>query len=566
MPVRPRQRVRVFVPPSHGFRLPACGDALIIMIGPGMGFNRNEARMPSFETLPAQPPNETEVVAEPCSLVIFGASGDLARRMVLPALVHLAGRGLLPAGSRLLGFARTPMTDDAFRGQIRAAVQGGDGDPLLQNALPDFLAGAEYCAGDYNASNDYQWLANRLREIDREGVTGGRHLFYLATPPHLFPIIVERLAEAGLARRPDDRPEAGWSRIVLEKPFGLDLESARVLQRQVTRAFDESEVYRIDHYLGKEAVQNLFAFRFGNAIFEPLWDRRYIESVQITAAETLGVEGRGGYYETSGALRDMIQNHLLQMLALVAMEPPSEWTATAVRDEKAKVLRAVEPLLPDGPDPAAYRGQYAAGQIDDEPVPAYRREPGVAADSAVETFVALRLEIANWRWSRVPFYLRTGKRLARRITEVAVQFRPTPHHSLGEQSPELARPNNLILHVTPTSGMTLNVAAKEPGPGMRLQPVPMRFCLVPRNRQPLPSAYEYLLLDAMRGDPTFFARWDEVETAWRIVTPLQEHWASVGSQMLYPYRSGSWGPQEADRLLRPGHRWRDLNGPLDCPS
>jgi glucose-6-phosphate 1-dehydrogenase len=505
-----------------------------------------------------------ENAADPCALVIFGASGDLSRRMVLPALLHLAGRGLLPGGTRILGFARTSLTHDAFREQIGSALRSDD-SPQARAVLPELLAQTEYFAGDYHRPEDYRWLAERLAALDREGVTGGRRLFYLATPPHLFGVIVEQLAAAGLARRAPGEHDGGWSRIVLEKPFGLDLASAQVLQRQVTGAFDESEVYRIDHYLGKEAVQNLFAFRFGNAIFEPLWDRRYVESVQITASETLGVEGRGGYYETSGALRDMIQNHLLQLLALVAMEPPAEWTATAVRDEKAKLLRAVRPIAPAGPDPTAFRGQYAAGVLDDEPVPAYRNEPGVAPDSTVETYVGLRLEIANWRWNGVPFYLRTGKRLARRITEVAVQFRPTPHLSLGEQAPDMASPNSLVLHVTPSSGMTLNVAAKEPGPGMRLQPVPMRFCLVPRDRQPLPSAYEYLLLDAMRGDPTFFARWDEVETAWRIVAPLLDHWSAAGAEGLCSYAAGSWGPAEADRLLRPGQQWRDLNGPLECP-
>jgi glucose-6-phosphate 1-dehydrogenase len=403
-------------------------------------------------------------------------------------------------------------------------------------------------AGDDDARG-YAWVGERLAANDAEAGTGGRRLFYLAVPPAAMKPIVERLTEMELAGHGYHPPEGGWAHIIVEKPFGRSLETARALNREVTTALDERDVYRIDHFLGKEAAQNLFAFRFANGIFEPVWNRNYIDHVQITAAETLGMEGRGSYYETAGALRDMVQSHLLQVLALVALEPPAEWEPDAVRDEKAQVLTAIRPIRPEEVDSVAVRGQYAG----------YREEKDVKPDSNVETYAALRVSVENWRWAGVPFYLRTGKRLAKRITEVHVVFKPAPHCIFSKRG-EVGQlpPNSLTLRLTPDEALYLNLEGKRPGQGMHLRPVTMDYTDLAAAETP--SAYEYLLLDAMRGKATLFARADEVEASWEVVQPVLDRWESTPAEDFPNYAGGSSGPAAADELLaRDGRRWRQLD-------
>lgn len=509
-------------------------------------------------------------IAEPgrtssCTLVLFGASGDLAQRMVMPAVFRLARQGLLPPEFDVIGYARTPLTDGGFRSRMRDAVlaQPRPGD---EAAWPAFARRLSYVAGDYAGDDGgFAALSGRLDEIDRRieasAGSGRRRLFYLATPPALFATILVRLSEHGLAGRGYQAAGDGWARVVIEKPFGHDLASARALNATIGGLFDEADIYRIDHFLGKEIVQSLFALRFANGIFEPVWNRNYIDHVQITAAETLGVEGRAGYYEQAGAMRDMVQNHLLQACALVALEPPAEWSARAVRDEKAKVLRAVARLPPAD----AVRGQYAGGHIRGSRVPAYRDENKVAADSMVETFAAVRLQIENVRWAGVPFYLRSGKRLAVRSTEIVVEFKPAPHTPFAMSSGQGMRPNRLIATVSPHEGVVLEVVGKHPGQEMHLQPIDLPYCYS-RGAEPgaSPTAYERLLLDALRGDPTFFARADEVESAWGIVEPVIQQWERERAPDFPNYAAGSMGPPAADELMRrDGRRWRPFTpGPV----
>lgn len=493
-----------------------------------------------------------------CAIVLFGASGDLAHRMVVPAIFRLVRRGLLSPDLALIGYARTKMTDDEFRESMRKAVMR-EPEPGDESAWPDFARRLVYLPADYSDDDarGYKWLADRLASCDENAK--GRRLFYLATPPSVFSSILQRLSDSGLAGHGYHPPEGGWARVIVEKPFGRDLESARELNAEIAKYFDEHDVYRIDHFLGKEAVQNLFAFRFANSIFEPVWNRNYIDHIQITAAETLGVEGRGSFYEGAGALRDMVQNHLFQLLALIGIEPPAKWGSKAVRDEKFQVLQAVRRTRTGEVDQFCVRGQYGAGEIGGEQVPKYREEKDVAPDSSVETFVALKLFIDNWRWSGVPFYLRTGKRLAKRRTEIAIQFKPAPHTPFAQDGRDLV-PDTLVMSISPDEGLSLRVEGKKPGHDMQLREVDLDYC---SSEDPeaaeKPSAYEHLLLDAFRGDPTFFSRADEVEAAWEIVEPILKHWPANKPADFPNYDAGSSGPAAADELIQSdGRRWRRL--------
>ncbi len=511
--------------------------------------------------------------AEPFTLVLFGASGDLTQRMIMPAIFRLARRGLLSPQFRLIGYARSELSDEAFRARMREAAlrQAGAGDAA---AWPEFAARLSYLSAEYDGA-DVPGYAELARRLERLGGVGTRRLFYLATPPGLFAPIMKHLADAKLAG-PGYRPAAGWARFVIEKPFGHDLASARALNADIARRFAEPDIYRIDHFLGKEIVQNLFALRFANGIFEPVWNRNYIDHVQITAAETLGMEGRGGYYETAGALRDMIQNHLLQLCALIALEPPADWNPRAVRDEKVKVLRAVRRIDPGALKRDAVRGQYAAGSLGGARVPGYREEEKVAADSQVETYAALKLRIDNQRWAGVPFYLRSGKRMATLATEIVVAFKPAPHTPWlpGGAGGRTARPNLLVVNISPEEGIYLRLEAKQPGQEMRLRSIDLDYCRggeyggghdgghgSKRDATESPSAYEHLVLDSVRGDPTFFARADEVEAAWAIVEPVTKQWALDEPTDFPNYRAGSEGPAAAAELLaRDGRRWYDATG------
>jgi len=490
--------------------------------------------------------------AAPSTLVIFGANGDLTRRKLLPALYRLAAERRLPAGFAVLGNSRTPLSDEQFRERMREAVarylEDADFDARLWE---EFSRALFYLPGDLRDASLYERLAARLEEIDRTCRTAGNVLFYLSTAPGLYPEVVTRLASSGLHTGP------GWRRIVIEKPFGRDLADARELSRLLYRAFPEEAIFRIDHYLGKETVQNILAFRFANGIFEPLWNRRYIDHVQITAAESIGVEGRGAFYQEVGALRDMIQNHLLQVMATVAMEPPAAFEPEAVRDERAKLLRSIRILKEHEVDSCAVAGQYASARIGGEDVPGFRQEPGVDPESQTETYAALALLVENWRWAGVPFYLRTGKRLPRRVTDIAIQFHAAPHALFGGVGiAEPMRPNLLVLRIQPEEGISLRFLAKLPGSGMKLRPVSMDFNYGASFGLRAPTAYQTLLLDAMAGDPTLYTRQDMVEACWAVVQPILEAWAR--RRFDFPnYAAGTWGPPEAEALLaRRGHRWR----------
>ena len=494
-----------------------------------------------------------EAPADPCAIVMFGASGDLAKRKLLPALYDLAVHSCLAPRFRLLGFARTEMNDDAFKHE--AAEYLPDQSPVgdADSARRDFLQHLHYFHGDYNDPASYQRLAKRLDELDREADLGGNRLFYLATPPSVYPRIVEQLGRAGLAK---PKTENSWVRIIVEKPFGHDRPSAQALNEQLLDVFDESQIFRIDHYLGKETVQNLLVFRFGNGIFEPLWNRNYVDSVQITAAESLGVERRASFYESAGALRDMVQSHVLQLTSLVAMETPANFDATAVRNEKIKVLQSIRPLDLDFVRRNVVRGQYGRGCVNDESVAGYREEPGVKPDSTTETFVALKLFVDNWRWSGVPFYLRTGKRLARPAAEIAVTFKRAPHMVFRGEPVE---PNSLVLNIQPQEGISLSFGAKAPGSKLRIAPVTMDF----RYRRAFGAgsreAYATLINDCIRGDATLFDRADSVEAAWALVDPIVDAWKNAAPPAFPNYPAGSEGPATAfDLAESDGRQWRPI--------
>jgi glucose-6-phosphate 1-dehydrogenase len=491
-------------------------------------------------------------------MVIFGASGDLTERKLVPALFYLARERLLPAGFSVIGCGRTPFTPNQFREKMRAAAQKvlrlPEGDGSL---LESFLEGVFYVAGDFGAPAAYGGLSTLLEQLDRERGAGGNRLFYLSTPPSFFPVTVAQLGAAGLAK-PKDLGK-NWTRIVVEKPFGRDLASARELNRVVTAVFDEAQVYRIDHYLGKETVQNLLVFRFANGVFEPLWNRRYIDHIQISVAEDIGIENRGSYYEEAGLVRDMIQNHVLQLLSLVAMEPPPTFQATAVRDEKAKVLRSIRPIPVEGVHNFVVRAQYGEGFIRGQKVPAYRSEPKVAANSETETYAAMKLHIDNWRWAGVPFYLRSGKRLAKRVTEISVQFRRVPHLLFRDTPTDAIEPNLLGIQIQPNEGITLKFNAKLPGTTMQIRPVVMDFRYGESLGASPPTAYETLLLDCMLGDGTLFNREDAVELSWELVEPILTRWKQDGAKGLAFYEAGSWGPAEAEAFIQEdGRCWQRL--------
>jgi glucose-6-phosphate 1-dehydrogenase len=484
------------------------------------------------------------------TLVIFGASGDLTRRKLLPALYSLSRGQRLPARFAVVGVARSAMTDEQFRQQFHDSLKKfAKVDARSDEVVRSLQAQMYFVSGETDDPGLYARLSSRLKEIGSEGV-----LYYLAIPPGVYRTVVEGLEAAGLAAA----PEGGWRRLIVEKPFGTDLASAQQLNAQLHRHFTEDQIFRIDHYLGKETVQNLLVLRFANGMFEPIWNRRYIDHVQITAAETVGVERRASYYEGAGALRDMVQNHLMQLLSLVAMEPPTEFTASSVRDRKMDALLAVQPVAGGDEPPAVVRAQYREGWVSGAEVPAYRSEPGVAADSRTETFVALRLKLDSWRWAGVPFYLRTGKRLPKRTTEIAIQFHRPPLQIFKRVSPTPLASNLLVINVQPDEGISLRFNAKIPGTRMQVAPVMMNFGYGTSFHGEVPEAYETLLLDAMLGDPTLFARHDFVEASWALITPINELWQTQ-SDAPPTYEAGEWGPPEADEMIaKDGRRWRTL--------
>ena len=492
---------------------------------------------------------------EPCTVIIFGATGDLTHRKLVPALYNLQRERLLPPGFSVVGFARRDWSDDFFRGSLLADAREFSRSGIEDTLWASFAEGVRYIQSSFDDPRGYQVLAQRLAELDQQRGASGNRLFYLATPPESYATIIQQLGAAGLARSPGD----GWTRIIIEKPFGRDLTSARTLNAEVHRVFDESQVYRIDHYLGKETVQNILVFRFANGIFEPLWDRRYVDHVQITVAETVGVEERGGYYEHAGALRDMVQNHLMQLLTLTAMEPPIGYRADAVRDEKVKVLRAIRPIAPEQAEQVTVRGQYGPGTAGGQAVPGYRQEQGVAPESTTETYVALQFFIDNWRWAGVPFLLRTGKRLPKRVSEIAIQFRSVPLMLFDSGPLSDIEPNVLAMQVQPDEGITLRFDSKVPGQANQIRPVTMDFRYNAAFGVESPEAYERLLLDAMLGDSTLFTRSDEVEASWSLITPIHQGWASADAPAFPSYEAGTWGPKAADRLLvKEWRAWRRL--------
>jgi len=489
--------------------------------------------------------------ADPCTVILFGASGDLAKRKVIPAMYDLAQHNSLGERYSIIGFARTPMTDESFRATIGEAAKTisevGPIEPAKWNA---FSSNLYYSAGEYGNPDSYTQLAKRLAEIDKEKNLGGNRLFYLSTPPEVYPDIVEQLGRAGLARPANPN---SWVRIIIEKPFGRDLASAKELNKIVLNVFEEKQVYRIDHYLGKDTVQNLLVLRFGNGIFEPLWNRNYVDHVQITASETLGVERRGGFYETAGALRDMIQSHVLQLTSLMAVEPPASFDATAVRNEKLKILQSIRPYNLEMVAQSAVRGQYAPGNANGNKLAGYRDEPGVNPNSRTETFVAMRVLIDNWRWAGVPFYLRTGKRLAKRTTEIMIQFRCAPHLVFRDRDIE---PNRLVLNIQPDEGISVSFGAKRPGTEMSIGNVTMNFSYREAFGGTSRSAYATLVNDCLRGDATLFDRGDSVEAAWSIVDPILDVWSAARTGTVPTYAASTWGPKESDQLLeRDGRQW-----------
>ena len=487
-------------------------------------------------------------VADPSLMVIFGATGDLSGRKLLPAVYNLAKQRLLPAGFAVVGAAIDDMSDDAFRKRAADLIaKFSRTQPVDPRVLQAFLDSVFYVKVDFGKLDDFKALQRKLDELDHARHVAGNRVYYCATPPPTYETIVEQLRAAGLVTG------TGFHRIVVEKPFGSDLKSAKELNRILQRVFHEDSVYRIDHYLGKETVQNILAFRFANAIFEPVWNTNLIDSVQITAAEELGVEMRGAYYEKAGTLRDIVQNHALQLLALVAMEPPISFDATSVRDEKVKVLKAIRPIGDEEVARATVRGQYTKGWVLGEKVIGYREEHAVAPGSLTETFAALRLFVDNWRWANVPFYIRAGKRLPKRATEIRIQFKRPPHLTFGRDAAQGLDPNAITLRIQPEEGISLKFGAKVPSAGVRLRNVTMDFMYTSSFLVETPEAYERLLLDCMIGDPTLFTRSDEVEAAWKLIDPIEAAWRDDRPQ-LSMYAAGTWGPATADKLPKADRR------------
>jgi len=492
-----------------------------------------------------------ETRSGPCGIIIFGASGDLTYRKLIPALYNLFKRDLLPEDFFVLGCARTPMSNEEFQAKARESVKIAD-----QSMLDAFIGRFSYCSGDYNDSKTYISISQKLDELDRIYATKGNRLFYFAIPPDFYSPIVNMLDSVGLVKEPDNSQNS--IRVILEKPFGRNLESALSLDKELHFVLSERQIYRIDHYLGKETVQNILMFRFANAVFEPIWNRRYIDHVQITVAETLGVEHRAGYFERAGLLRDMFQNHILQMLALVAMEPPTSFNADRVRDERVKLLRSLRPFQLDKLDKFIVRGQYTSGKSRGLDVPGYRQEKNIASDSPIETFVSAKVFVENWRWQGVPFYIRTGKRLERKLSKIAIVFKRVPYSMFRPLPPEELSPNVLVMNVQPEEGISLTIQAKQPGAKLCMSSLTMNFRYKDIFGIEMPDAYERLLLDCMLGDQTLFWRSDDVESAWSFVTPILDKWESEPESCpLTFYESGSWGPRESAELIeRDGREWR----------
>ena len=490
---------------------------------------------------------------QPFTLVIFGAAGDLAHRKLFPALYNLMLDHWLPTHFNIVGISRQPYTDDQFRNEIQASIQKFSRRPIDGSEFGRFADEIHYITASFDEPKAYQQLKELLTSMTERQQIPANYLFYMATPPSFYPIIAGQLGAVGLNQ---DADENSWARVIVEKPFGRDLASAEDLNTNLHQVFEESQIFRIDHYLGKETVQNILVFRFANGIFEPLWNRQYIDHVQITVAESLGVEGRGTYYDNAGAIRDMVQNHMLQLVSLIAMEPPVAFDEDAVRDEKVKVLRAVRPFTTRDIADYTIHAQYEAGFIDGSPVPGFLDEPDIASDSRTDTYVAMRLLIDNWRWAGVPFYLRTGKRLAKRATEIAIQFKTAPHRFFSQTATPELEPNVLTLKIQPDEGIALRFGAKVPGPVVRIRTVNMDFLYGTSFADAAPEAYERLLLDAMVGDSTLFTRKDEVEAAWTLVTSIMQGWARSKNPVA-TYEAGTWGPREAEELItRDGFRWR----------
>ncbi|MGE0101070.1 MAG: glucose-6-phosphate dehydrogenase [Blastocatellales bacterium] len=490
--------------------------------------------------------------APPCVMVIFGATGDLTKRKLIPALYNLVKSRLLPDQFAIVGTSRTEMTSEAWRDQLSQEIRTYATSEVEDGIWEWFLKRIYYVGGDLNDVQTYRNIGDQLAAVDAEHGTRGNYFFYLATAPSFFGPVIEHLGGIELTKEVNGQ----FRRVIIEKPFGTDLESARSLNATIRTVIDERQIYRIDHYLGKETVQNLLVFRFGNAIFEPIWNRRYIDSVQITAAETVGVEKRGGYYDTSGALRDMVPNHLFQLVSLTSMEPPISFDANAVRDEQAKVLQAMSPINPEDVLTRTVRGQYGSGSMNGEPVPEYRAEAQVDPNSNTETFVAMKLGIENWRWAGVPFYLRTGKRLPKRVTEISIQFKRPPLLLFRDTPVDRLRTNRLAIRIQPNEGISLRFGAKIPGPIMRVGAVEMDFSYMDYFGSTPSTGYERLLYDCMIGDATLFQRADMVEAGWCVIEPVLDVWKALPPRAFPNYAAGTWGPKEADELLtRDGQEW-----------
>jgi len=493
--------------------------------------------------------------ASPCVMVIFGASGDLTKRKLIPALCNLAKSHLLARQFAVIGFSYDSMTTEAFRAQLSKDMKEFAPEPVDSKLWDWFLERIYYVQGDFQDSTAYEKLKGQITAAEKAHSTEGNRFFYLAVSPKFFAPVAKQLGQAGLTQEADGK----WARVIVEKPFGRDLASAKELNRELKKILEEQQIYRIDHYLGKETVQNLMVFRFANAIAEPLWNRNFIDSVQITAAETVGVEQRGGFYETAGALRDMVPNHLFQLLSLTAMEPPISFDADAVRDKQAEILHAVQVPNPEDMVTTAVRGQYGEGFEGKDPSAAYRNEAMVSPTSNTETYVALKLQIDNWRWAGVPFYLRTGKRLPRRTTEIAIQFRRSPFVLFRKTKIADLQTNRLVIHIQPDEGISLRFGAKVPGPVMQLGLVNMEFDYARDFGRSHSTGYERLLYDCMIGDATLFQRADMVEAGWRVIQPILDVWSAVPAKQFPNYAAGTWGPAESDELLaRDGRAWRRI--------